>query len=137
MDWRQYIHTDPNILSGRPVVEGTRLAVEFLLGLYGAGWIEARLLETVEKACRAVKTAATKARNLPSQVNMESLYESAKAGFVNLLPRLQSPDRFSIPIDFLYSFLENYPHLTLAALRAVHAYAGETPCVETHGSFCQ
>lgn len=38
MDWRPYIHNDPNVLLGKPVVRGTRLSVEFLLGLLRAGW---------------------------------------------------------------------------------------------------
>lgn len=38
MDWRGYIHSNPRITVGKPVVKGTRLAVEFLLDLYGAGW---------------------------------------------------------------------------------------------------
>ena len=46
MDWQQYIHSDPNIAVGKPVVKGTRLAVEFLLDLYGAGWTEAQILES-------------------------------------------------------------------------------------------
>jgi uncharacterized protein (DUF433 family) len=45
MDWREYIHSDPAILSGKPVVKGTRLSVEFLLGLYAAGWTEEQVLE--------------------------------------------------------------------------------------------
>ena len=36
-NWRDYIHADPEILNGKPVVKGTRLAVEFVLGLLGAG----------------------------------------------------------------------------------------------------
>jgi uncharacterized protein (DUF433 family) len=38
IDWRRYIHADPNILVGKPVVKGTRLGVEFLLRLFAAGW---------------------------------------------------------------------------------------------------
>ena len=30
MGWQEYIHSDPNVLSGKPVVKGTRLSVEFL-----------------------------------------------------------------------------------------------------------
>jgi uncharacterized protein (DUF433 family) len=45
MDWRQYIHSDPDILLGKPVVKGTRLAVEFILRLYAAGWTEQQILE--------------------------------------------------------------------------------------------
>lgn len=40
MDWRAYIHSDPEILLGKPVVKGTRLAVEFILRLFAVGWTE-------------------------------------------------------------------------------------------------
>ena len=45
MDWREHIHSDPAILSGKPVVKGTRLSVEVLLELYAAGWTEEQVLE--------------------------------------------------------------------------------------------
>jgi len=45
MDWREYIHSDPKILLGKPVVKGTRLSVEFLLGLFAVGWTEQQVLE--------------------------------------------------------------------------------------------
>ena len=45
MDWRQHIHSDPSILVGKPVVVGTRLAVDFILDLLAAGWTEAQILE--------------------------------------------------------------------------------------------
>lgn len=35
------IIVDPNILVGKPVVKGTRLAVEFVIDLLGQGWSEA------------------------------------------------------------------------------------------------
>jgi uncharacterized protein (DUF433 family) len=45
MDWKKYIHSDPEILMGKPVVKGTRLAVDFLMGLFAAGWTEQLILE--------------------------------------------------------------------------------------------
>ena len=45
MSWSQYIEVDPQVLSGKPVVKGTRLAVGFLLGLFAAGWTEAQVLD--------------------------------------------------------------------------------------------
>lgn len=45
MDWKKYIHSNPNILLGKPVVKGTRLSVEFILGLFAAGWTEVQILE--------------------------------------------------------------------------------------------
>jgi len=37
-DWRQHIVTDPQILAGKPVVKGTRMSVEHVVGLLAAGW---------------------------------------------------------------------------------------------------
>lgn len=31
---------DPNILAGKPVIRGTRLSVDFIVGLLGEGWTE-------------------------------------------------------------------------------------------------
>lgn len=35
---------DPDILVGKPVVKGTRLSVDFLLGLLAQGWAESEIL---------------------------------------------------------------------------------------------
>ena len=35
---------DPAVLAGKPVVRGTRLSVEFLIGLMADGWSEADIL---------------------------------------------------------------------------------------------
>ncbi len=45
-DWRAYIHSNPEILTGKPVVKGTRLAVDFILGLFANGWTEQEVLES-------------------------------------------------------------------------------------------
>jgi uncharacterized protein (DUF433 family) len=45
MDWKTYIHSDPKILLGKPVIKGTRLSVEFILGLFSEGWTEQQVLE--------------------------------------------------------------------------------------------
>lgn len=58
LDWRIHIHSDPEILLGKPVVKGTRLSVDFLLGLFGTGWTESQVLENypalTPEALRAV-----------------------------------------------------------------------------------
>ena len=58
MDWRPFISADPNVLVCKPVVKGTRLAVDFILGLYAAGWTEQQVLENyptlTSEALRAV-----------------------------------------------------------------------------------
>lgn len=38
MNWQERIVVDPQILVGKPVIRGTRLAVEFLLELLAEGW---------------------------------------------------------------------------------------------------
>ena len=39
------ITLDPDVLAGKPVIRGTRLAVEFVIGLMADGWTEADILE--------------------------------------------------------------------------------------------
>lgn len=43
--WSTHIDSDPEILLGKPVVKGTRLSVEFILGLYKKGWTEEMIIE--------------------------------------------------------------------------------------------
>jgi len=45
MNWEDYIHSDPDVLLGKPVFKGTRLSVEFILRLFSAGWTEKQILE--------------------------------------------------------------------------------------------
>ncbi len=45
MNWQEYIHVDAAVLAGKPVVRGTRLSVQFLLGLFAEGMTESQLLE--------------------------------------------------------------------------------------------
>jgi uncharacterized protein (DUF433 family) len=44
LDWQERIVIDPDILAGKPIVGGTRLAVEFIIDLLAQGWTEAELL---------------------------------------------------------------------------------------------
>jgi uncharacterized protein (DUF433 family) len=44
MDLSNRIVLDPDILVGKPCVRGTRLSVDFLLGLMAQGWSEAEIL---------------------------------------------------------------------------------------------
>ena len=45
IEWGDFIHSDPGVLLGKPVVKGTRLSVDFILGLYAEGWTEDQILE--------------------------------------------------------------------------------------------
>jgi uncharacterized protein (DUF433 family) len=44
MIWQDRIVIDPAILTGKPVIKGTRLAVEFVIDLLAQGWSESEIL---------------------------------------------------------------------------------------------
>lgn len=44
MHWQERIVIDPAILVGKPVIRGTRLAVEFIIDLLAQGWSEDEIL---------------------------------------------------------------------------------------------
>lgn len=45
MNWHEYISSDPDILVGKPVIKGTRIAVDFILDLLAQGWTEQEILD--------------------------------------------------------------------------------------------
>jgi uncharacterized protein (DUF433 family) len=45
MNWRERIAYDPGVLAGKPVIKGTRLAVEKIVELLAAGWSESQIIE--------------------------------------------------------------------------------------------
>ena len=45
MSWPERVVIDPEILAGKPIIRGTRLAVEFILELLAAGQNEAEILD--------------------------------------------------------------------------------------------
>jgi uncharacterized protein (DUF433 family) len=44
MTWQERIVIEPDILVGKPVVKGTRLAVDFIIDLLAQGWSEEDIL---------------------------------------------------------------------------------------------
>ncbi|MFZ0606676.1 MAG: DUF433 domain-containing protein [Xanthobacteraceae bacterium] len=40
------IALDPKVLVGKPVIQGTRIAVEFIIGLMADGWGEVDILKS-------------------------------------------------------------------------------------------
>jgi uncharacterized protein (DUF433 family) len=44
MRWQDRITLDPKVLVGKPVIKGTRLAVEFIVELLAQGWTEEETL---------------------------------------------------------------------------------------------
>jgi uncharacterized protein (DUF433 family) len=46
MGWEERIELKPDVLQGKPVVKGTRLAVELIVDLLAQGWSEEAVLES-------------------------------------------------------------------------------------------
>ena len=45
MNWEERIEINPKVLVGKPVIRGTRLAVEFIVELLANGWSESQVIE--------------------------------------------------------------------------------------------
>jgi uncharacterized protein (DUF433 family) len=45
MNWQDRITLDPKVLVGKPVIKGTRIAVEFVIDLLGRGWTSEQVLK--------------------------------------------------------------------------------------------
>lgn len=46
MRWQDHIERKPDVLCGKPVIKGTRIAVELILERLGDGWKEDDLLQS-------------------------------------------------------------------------------------------
>jgi uncharacterized protein (DUF433 family) len=44
VNWQEHVTLDPEVLSGKPVVKGTRLAVEFIIELLAQGWSDEEIV---------------------------------------------------------------------------------------------
>ena len=44
MNWQDRITVDPQVLVGKPVIKGTRIAVELVLDLLARGWTKEQIL---------------------------------------------------------------------------------------------
>ncbi len=52
MEWKDRITVDLEVLVGKPVVKGTRLAVEFVVDLLAQGWSEEEILRNYPRLTR-------------------------------------------------------------------------------------
>ena len=65
MNWRDHIHSDPNILGGKPVVKGTRISVELILEYFEDGASMADILTAYDHITETdVRAAVAFARDL-------------------------------------------------------------------------
>jgi uncharacterized protein (DUF433 family) len=73
MEWQERIVTDPEVLTGKPAIKGTRISVEFIMDLLAQGWTEADLLrnypaleqEDIQACLFYVRDMLPRERNLP------------------------------------------------------------------------
>jgi len=49
MDWQDRISVDPKVLVGKPVIKGTRIAVEFVSDLLEHGWTTDQILHYLSR----------------------------------------------------------------------------------------
>ena len=71
MSWEDRIEVSPEVLVGKPVVKGTRLAVELIIDLMAQGWSQDAILDnypglTCEdiQACLAYASARLRAEKV-------------------------------------------------------------------------
>jgi len=71
MDWRERIVVDPKLLVGKPVVKGTRIAVEFVVDLLARGWTMEQVLREYDhltaediRACLAYASEVLKSEKV-------------------------------------------------------------------------
>ena len=86
MDWQERIIVDPKILVGKPVVKGTRLAVEFIVELLAQGWAESEILRNYPglthddiAACLKYATSILKAEGIDVVLIEDSISQSTYA----------------------------------------------------------
>ena len=51
--WTDRIELKPDVLAGKPVVKGTRIAVEFVIDLLGRGWSQGEILSQYSQLTEA------------------------------------------------------------------------------------
>jgi uncharacterized protein (DUF433 family) len=71
LSWQERIELSPEVLAGKPVVKGTRLAVEFVVDLLAQGWSEKTIIANYPtltgediKACLQYASAALHAEKV-------------------------------------------------------------------------
>jgi uncharacterized protein (DUF433 family) len=74
MKWHDYITADPAILVGKPVIRGTRLAVEFILGLIAQGWPEQEIMRNYRLTAEQVRACVAYAQE---RLNEEKVFAVA------------------------------------------------------------
>ena len=75
MKWQDYLTADPAVIVGKPVIRGTRLAVEFILGLIAQGWPEDEIVRNYRITAEQVRACVAYAQD---RLNEEKVFAVAK-----------------------------------------------------------
>ena len=74
VEWRERITADPQVLVGKPVIKGTRISVELILGWLANGWTFEMSLESYPHITRDDILAA---RAFAAEMMREEQYVAA------------------------------------------------------------
>jgi uncharacterized protein (DUF433 family) len=75
MNWQEHIIADPTVLVGKPVIRGTRLAVEFVLGLIAQGWPEQEIARNYHLSADQIRACVAYAQD---RLNDEKVFAAAR-----------------------------------------------------------
>ena len=81
MSWQDRIVVDPAILAGKPIIKGTRLAVELIIDHLAQGWPESEILRNYPgltqediQACLGYASDLLRAERVyPLEISLEGL----------------------------------------------------------------
>lgn len=108
MDWHDRIVTNPAILVDKPVIKGTRISVELILGWLGMGWTFEQILKSYPRITREDIQAAL-------AFAAERLHEEHYIPLPNLAT---SVSRIADPMNINLLANENFPEPAIRKLRA-------------------
>jgi len=57
MLWQNHIISDKDILIGKPVIKGTRISVDHIIGLFAQGWAKQQILDNYPRLTKDDLTA--------------------------------------------------------------------------------
>jgi len=71
MEWNDRIIMDPGVLTGKPIIKGTRISVELVIELLARGWSHEQVIEQYDhvtrediQACLAYASAMLKSEKV-------------------------------------------------------------------------
>jgi len=77
INWKEYIVADEEIEFGKPVIKGTRITVDFIMGLLASGWTVKDILKNYPKL-----------RETDIQAVFAFIFEGTRKGFFFDTPKI-------------------------------------------------